>query len=534
MRNEHDTRPVRPVPGTQSVTMRGPADMAELLPYLMGFFPDDSVVAVGLQGPDLHQGGVIRLDIPDGAAQWPAVAAETADLLIGLSAQRGPGPEQVLLYLCRDPGEEDDGPVVDRLGPLADALRESFEGRGVLVKESLCVSGGRWWSFLCRGDDCCDPAGHPIRRTTREPGPVAAAAAFAGLAPRGSRKAIVAGLAPVGPPTAEGQRLAFARVLAAVPGGAPREADAATGPGASGEQVAGLLDQAVAEFTAGARELDEERTARLLVALQDRRLRDRAAEYAEPSELAPAQRLWRFLARRCVPPYTAYAPPPLTLLAWTSWIAGDTATARVVLAHALRIDPTYLLAQLLYEALNGGLSPELLLEGVRAERARRASAAHRRTPAAPARPSPGPGPEPADGEEPTPDGPSGGAPAHGAVRRPVVVADSGDEPHRAPAVADTPTAPGASDPAASEDGAEGPERAGPLGGPVAVRPGCAHVQAHRVPGCRPALRPGRACGGQDGGKVRSGRVPRQATVTGEVRGRCAGVRGRTRGARRGS
>ncbi|MFI6447444.1 DUF4192 domain-containing protein [Kitasatospora sp. NPDC050543] len=366
MNDERDiSQPGGPIPGHPPVRMRGPGDMAEALPYLMGFFPDDSIVAVGLQGTDLHQGGVIRIDIPENPATWRRVATETARLLLRLSEQRDRRPAQVLLYLCRDPREGGGPQVLDGLRPLADALRAAFEGRGVKVKESLCISDGRWRSFLCRGADCCAPTGNPIR-SVAGPGPVAVAATVAGLAPRGSRRAIIAGLAPIGPPGADSQRRAIARAAA-------RHRPGGGGPALTPERAAGLLERAMAEFAAGARELDEQRAALLLLALQDKRTRDRAAEYAEPAELGPAQRLWRFLARRCVPPFESCAPAPLTLLAWVSWLAGDSATARVVLARALDLDPHYLLAQLLYESLNGGLAPDLLLASVRAERAGRAA-----------------------------------------------------------------------------------------------------------------------------------------------------------------
>ncbi len=36
--------------GEQQVTLRGPADLADALPYLMGFYPNDSVVMVALHG----------------------------------------------------------------------------------------------------------------------------------------------------------------------------------------------------------------------------------------------------------------------------------------------------------------------------------------------------------------------------------------------------------------------------------------------------------------------------------------------------
>ncbi|MGK4580846.1 DUF4192 family protein [Kitasatospora sp. HPMI-4] len=386
-----DTTPTEPsgrVPGhlpTQlPVRLRGPADMAEMLPYLLGFFPDDSIVAVGLRGPYLQQGGVIRLDIPDTPAQWQSMATETARLLVELSEERDRRPEQVLLYLCRDPADGDGRGVLAELGPLAGYLAQAFGEQGVVVKESLCVSAGRWWSFLCAGTGCCDPEGVPVR----PPGtasPAAAAATFAGLAPRGSRKSIIASLAPIGAPDDEPQRVAIERA-------GPQLLDELTAPGGRQAAVARtveLLDESMAEFQAGAHEITPERAARLLVGLQDKLGRDRAAEYAEAEELGSAQRLWRFLVQRCVPPFEHLAAAPLTLLAWTSWLADDSATARVVLARTLDLNPEYTLAQLLYESLNSGLLPDQLLGSVRQERAvRRDSAPPSEDP--PAAGSPGP------------------------------------------------------------------------------------------------------------------------------------------------
>lgn len=130
MNNERVTLSLGPSSGHRPVTMRGPADMAELLPYLLGFYPDDSIVAVGLQGPDLHQGGVIRADVPESPEQWPAAAEETAALLVALSERHGERPVQVLLYLCQDPTTAHAPPVVDGLRPLAGDLRAAFGRRG--------------------------------------------------------------------------------------------------------------------------------------------------------------------------------------------------------------------------------------------------------------------------------------------------------------------------------------------------------------------------------------------------------------------
>ncbi|WP_327074252.1 DUF4192 domain-containing protein [Kitasatospora purpeofusca] len=517
MSNEHIALPFGDGPGGRSLTMRGPADMAEALPYLLGFFPDDSIVAVGLQPPGLHQGGVIRLDIPESAAEWPAAAEETAALMVRLSERQEQRPVQVLLYLCQDPavrgpGREHGPPVAERLRPLAESLRQSFESRGVRVKESLCVSAGRWWSYLCAREGCCGPGGHPIRR---RPGPVAVAATVAGLAPRGSRKEILAGLAPIGPPGAESVRAALARAGAG-PGAAPggrRALDRREG--------ARLVDTAVAEFMTGAVSLDDDRAARLLLALQDRVLRDRAAEYARPAELAPTRRLWTFLATRCVAPHERFAAPPLTLLAWVSWVAGDAATARVVLGHTLRRAPGYLLAQLLYESMNGGFAPEVLLVSIEEERQRRTERERAEGEAAVAEPEAAPEPPGPDlGGAPGPGGAGAGAPARGKARRgrrrrgrPV----TGSPP------VDTPPGPGSrtADTADSTGTAEPPGRPTGPDGPDGVG---------RSPGSGSTPAPPERRGGLGRARV-PGPAPRAAAVLPGVRrrrGACGAERGQRR------
>ncbi|MBV2151641.1 DUF4192 domain-containing protein [Kitasatospora sp. SUK 42] len=492
MNNEHVILSLGPASEQRPVVMRGPADMAELLPYFLGFYPDDSIVAVGLQGPDLHQGGVIRADLPVSPADWPAAAEETAALLVALSERHGSRPLQVLLYLCQDPAAAHAPPVVAGLRPLADDLRAAFGRRGVAVKESLCVSDGRWWSFLCRREGCCDPAGNPVRRGP-DPGPAAAAATVAGLVPRGSRKAILGGVAPVGPPQDAVQREALAR------------AEAAAGS-VSREQGIELLEQAFAEFAAGARELDEERAARLLLALRDRLTRDRGVERVRPAELAPAERLWRFLARRAVPPYEGCAVAPLTLLAWASWVAGDTATARVVLGHALRLAPGYLLAELLYESMNDGMTPGALMAAVEAQRRRReeGAAAPVPEPAPDGKPEPSPAPA-AGGASEGRSGSSGGARRRRRGGR-----------RKGGSAAPAPADPGPGGAERSEGPGPDAGRAGP--GALLVAPGCGPTRAER---------PARG--------VRLGRVAACASAavrSGTGVHRCRGTRQAVRGARR--
>lgn len=91
----------------------------------------------------------------------------------------------------------------------------------------------------------------------------------------------------------------------------------------------------------------------------------------EDEDAAPALRLWRALARRCVGAYGEHAAAPLTLAGWVSWSTGDEPTARIAFGLALRADAEYRFAQLLHHACNEGIDPEGLRQCLREERRRR-------------------------------------------------------------------------------------------------------------------------------------------------------------------
>ncbi|MEY9848609.1 DUF4192 domain-containing protein [Streptacidiphilus sp. MAP5-3] len=355
------------------VRMKTPADIAEALPFLLGFFPNDSIVALGLQGPRRRQGGSVRVDLPARAA-WPGAAEEVMRYLLALSEQRDTLPDAVILYLCQDPviGGSPRA-VAESLRPLALLLGEAFGAAGIPVHESLCLSEGRWFSYTCDDPECCPAEGAPIR----PPGStsaVAAAAAFAGIQVRGNLRDLHRELAPVPVATVEPLMRAFERVMPAVAAEIGRE----RGCERLRSATADLVAAAVARFRSGERTLDDEHAARIVLGLQDRLARDRAAEWLDPPDVHHAADVWRYLARRCVGPFADHAAAPLSLLGWTAWVTGDTVTARVALGRALTADPDYTFAALLYEAINCGAVPDSLCATLRAERAARQRGSRRR------------------------------------------------------------------------------------------------------------------------------------------------------------
>ncbi|MBV9024847.1 MAG: DUF4192 domain-containing protein [Streptomycetaceae bacterium] len=369
------------------VTLRGPADLADALPYLMGFHPDDSIVMIALHGARGRFGGRLRLGIPATTDEWPDVAAQLADCLIQSSGRRG-RPDGIAVYLCQDPlGNETPVQAMERLRPLAQHLRTACGSLDVPVVEALCISAGRWWSYCCPDTDCCPPEGGLL---TREGTSVmAAAAAYAGIQVRGSLREMEARFAPFEVPRASRQEealdVACAKLLPRLL--ATDECDVLR------EETIGLAASVMERFRAApatgegpaddARDdelITDDEAAALILGLQDRGARDRVAEWMEESDAAAAVRLWRALARRCVGAYTDHAAPPLTLAGWVSWSLGDEPTARVAFNRALDADPDYTFAKLLHQACNHGLDPEPLRRCLRQERGRRAGRSPRPSP----------------------------------------------------------------------------------------------------------------------------------------------------------
>ncbi len=88
--------------GEQQITLRGPAELADALPYLMGFYPNDSVVMVALHGGQGRFGGRLRLGIPQSPGEWGPVADQLADCLVSESERREGRPDAIVIFLCQD------------------------------------------------------------------------------------------------------------------------------------------------------------------------------------------------------------------------------------------------------------------------------------------------------------------------------------------------------------------------------------------------------------------------------------------------
>jgi hypothetical protein len=310
-----------------TLALRSPADILNLVPYLLGFHPAESLVLIGVRaGRVIFQ---LRGDLggPPGplADYYAAVAARqqvTDAVVIGYGAAA-------------------------EVGPLALALAERLAGQDIHLVDVLRVTGGRYWSYLCDTPDCCPPQGHPLDPAAS---PVATAAVVAGHVALPSRSALERMFAPVtGPALAAIQAAterADRRVVELVESAGDDPAGALRAAGAAA--VDGALDRQ----RAGGR-LDDDELAWLTVLLIYLPVRDHAC-YAVDGDLDVHLGLWTDVLRRAEPDLSV---APATLLGFTAWRAGEGAVASIAVERALSTDPDYELARLLAEVLAGAIGP---------------------------------------------------------------------------------------------------------------------------------------------------------------------------------
>ncbi|MFE2179024.1 DUF4192 domain-containing protein [Streptomyces sp. NPDC059455] len=350
----------------EKLTIRTLANLAEILPFMLGHYPDDSIV-LHCPGPNFIDGPSMTCPLPDDPAHWQQIAEAAACNFIQYAQSKGQGLDcNVIIYLCREPrpgqtAEE----TAELLRPVSDWLVDALtEHRGTPQQQTFGLVAGRWWVYECDLPGCCE--GEPLPALD-DPNSVAAQLIRFGYSPCRRTTEVLADFQSLDPATAP-------HLLQTLKKEGLNYANQCAFPGGQDAALAAtrlLLEEAMRDFRSGATEIADDMTARLIHGLQDHHARDHAFEFAEDDDLPHARRLWIYLARRCVPPFTGQSVPLLTALAWVAWRQEDKITARLALRQALNTDPDDAMADLLHDAINAGADPQGLLAIVRDERAQR-------------------------------------------------------------------------------------------------------------------------------------------------------------------
>ena len=278
-------------------------DFLAVVPYLLGFHPERSVVAVFLETRRVKL--TIRLDLPPATAAR-AVITELTRLARYVDATA------VMLLAYGDPHQS------------RALMTEVRDGLRLDLVDVLLVDGGRWWSLCCT-EPCCIPRSSSTRRsrvgahcsgeccpaegTPYDIGchPLAAQAVLAGLNASPSRDSI-AGLAD-GPDL--GDRAALRRLMQASIDELS-ELDSATRQ----YEMRHLVEHSIASQQLP----DDALCLRLAVLATDLMARDVAWSLMTREQADRHLALWQRVVSRTVPPLE---PAPLCLLAVAAWLAGN-------------------------------------------------------------------------------------------------------------------------------------------------------------------------------------------------------------------
>lgn len=301
------------------IVARSPEDLLALVPYVLGFLPEDSLVMLGFGDGQFHA----RIDLPGPDADL--------DGLLGclVTPVRRQGVRTVaLVAYTSDPA---------RAEWVTSALEDRLGAWGVRVHSVLRVEGSRW--FPLGPDAELGPRhGVPFDPMEHE---FTALSVYEGRVTHGSREDLAASLVARDAEAVEAVEAAVMQVTA----------ERARGQGVADRSWA---RRCVARHASAATRPSADETGRLLVACCDVHTRD-ALWHMMSLDDAPEQvRFWTDVVRRT--PVDLLAAPA-TLLASAAWLSGHGALAWCALDRAALAEPGYGMAEVVASLLQQAVPP---------------------------------------------------------------------------------------------------------------------------------------------------------------------------------
>lgn len=301
---------------------RGPADLLALVPSLLGFHPEDSVVVLTVG--DAAQPFHARVDLPTDPVAVDDLAGHLAEV-----ARRNATTRLALLVYCDDAGLAE---------ALSVALECRLDGTGTDLVCAVRADGRRWWVL----DGWADAAGvaYDVRSH-----PWTAQAVVEGTVVLSSRQELADSL--VGTDLEETARIAgLADEVAAGLRRATRRQLVPEGR---------WVRARVRRFLEDGERLDPHDAARLCTMMAvSLEVRDVAWAEMTHDNAAHHVDLWRDVVRR-VPEELRAAPA--AMLGFAAWLSGNGALAWCAVDRAQQAEPGYGLAGLLTQALAGAVPP---------------------------------------------------------------------------------------------------------------------------------------------------------------------------------
>ena len=155
----------------------GPEDILGFIPHSLGYWPDNSLVAMTLQGKRL--GATLRVDLPEPSrCRGPALAAFARTVRDYLEADEE--ADGTLLAIFSAPGDTADGGgpadggppgaggdvpddgISPSLARLLGELELTLGAAGLPVRDAWLIGERYWRNAHCIDPSCCAPPGRPI------------------------------------------------------------------------------------------------------------------------------------------------------------------------------------------------------------------------------------------------------------------------------------------------------------------------------------------------------------------------------------
>lgn len=324
---------------TQPIRIKSPADLLALVPCVLGFHPEESLVLVVLSGSggNLHA----RIDIGLDDEDDEVLRAGVASLMTAVARS---GADKVAVIAYTD-DEVLAGCAVDRLDEALFGLDPRIE-----VVTAIRADGRRWYALDC-DDDCCPPEGRPYDLSTH---PITVQSVVDGQVTFRNRDELADSL--VGDPDrVEAVSDAVERSMRLLRG---------LGRRPLGELPAMVHDHLAAEalwLRARVRRavdqgvpLEDDEVARAVVAMTSIEVRDVAWSEMSRQDARGHVELWRGVVRRT--PIDLLAAPA-ALLGFAAWLSGDGALAWCAVERCLEAEPDYSMAALISQALVAAVPP---------------------------------------------------------------------------------------------------------------------------------------------------------------------------------
>lgn len=319
-----------------TLRIKSPADLLALVPCVLGFHPQDSLVLVVVagEGCNLHA----RVDLSHDETERRAGVAN----LLGAVLRNGGRSVALIAYT--------DDPVLAE--ETVDLLDEALFDNGVDLLSAVRADGSRWHNLLC-DDDCCPPEGRPYDLSSH---PITAQHVLDGQVTLSSREELVDSLVGTDTDGIEAVAQAADEAVRRFRSAARHPLEEEAPDGSCGPLVAeaSWARDRVRRYLDGREPLDADEVGRMVVALVNLQIRDVAWSEISHDNARVHVDLWRDVVRRT--PLELVAAPA-ALLGFAAWLSGDGALAWCAVQRCHQAEPDYSMADLLSTALMSAIPP---------------------------------------------------------------------------------------------------------------------------------------------------------------------------------